>query len=291
MFGWNFGKFLPEFIDNFMEKQKASIAIKDYKREKQKRVDEIINYYHATGKFSHEIEYLRKFGADTFAYNWSKSKNIWSVRCGGKFNVPNRERYVVYKGKRLYMSILGYIQLLLEQHKDSPHAYYSDNFKLEKGDCFVDVGAAEGMMGLDAIEKASKVILIECSKYWISKMRLTFSNYSDKAVIVSKYVSDKNDDENITLDSILKNISAPILLKIDVEGMEEQVLRGASEVLKRPNTKVAICTYHRPEDADKFKVFFENLGYKTEISSGYMTILGDHDNPPYFRKAMLRAFH
>jgi FkbM family methyltransferase len=39
------------------------------------------------------------------------------------------------------------------------------------------------------------------------------------------------------LDSIAKNVT-PIMMKLDVEGHEEQVLRGAHELLKRPALKL-----------------------------------------------------
>lgn len=159
----------------------------------------------------------------------------------------------------------------------------------EKGDIFVDIGAAEGMLALEAVDIVKKIYLIECDLSWLKFLTRTFEPYSEKTTIITKYASDCIDDKNVTLDELLKNETAPILLKMDVEGMEDTVLAGAKEILSRPTTKVAICTYHKPEDADRFIKQFHSMGYKTEQSEGYMFLMGQ-DGTYDFRKGMLRAW-
>lgn len=282
------GKYLPEIVDNFQAKKKACAWWQKFKQDRIGRVQEILDYYQEEDQYQEELAYLRKYGADYFPYDWSINKNIWKIRCGGKFNNPRRERYVMHNGKKLFMAVTPYSQLLLEQHPHSPHAYFSSDFYVEPGDCFVDIGAAEGMISLDVIDQVEKCILIECNEKWQQNLRKTFEPYQSKVQIVAKYVSDKNDETNITLDELLKDVKNPVVLKIDVEGMEDQVLAGAQEVLRRADTKVAICTYHKPGDDVRFCEYFKNLGYGLEMSEGYMTMLNGEE-PPYFRKVMLRA--
>ncbi len=282
------GKYLPEIVDNILEKRNAYAWWKKFKKAREGRVAEIVKYHEGEEQFKEELAYLKKYGADYFAYDWSRDKKVWSIKCGGKINNPDRERYVVRNGKKLYMPLTTYSQLAIEQHPNSPHAYFSDDFQVEEGDCFVDIGAAEGMISLDVIDKVSKCILIECNPDWEKKLLKTFGPFKNKVEIISKFVSDINDTNNITLDALLKDVKEPVFLKIDVEGMEDQVLAGAQKVLRRKDTKVAICTYHKNGDDVKFIEYFQNLGYSTEMSNGYMTMLNG-EKPPYFRKAMLRA--
>lgn len=283
-----FGKYMPEFIDNFQEKRKTAAWWKIFKKRRVGRVEEILDYYKDDNRFEKELEYLRKYGADYFPYEWSRKKAIWKVRCGGKFNNSSRERYILHNGKRLHAALTTYSQLLLEQHPESPHAYFSKHFYVEPEECFVDIGAAEGMISLDVIDHVAKCILIECNENWKKGLLKTFEPYQNKVQIVSKFVSDINDDNNVTLDELLKDVKNPVVLKIDVEGMEDKVLAGAQEVLRRKGTKVAICTYHKPEDEKRFLDYFHKLGYWTEVSDGYMVMLNGEE-PPYFRKVMLRA--
>lgn len=39
-------------------------------------------------------------------------------------------------------------------------------------------------------------------------------------------------------------------IKVDVEGMERDLLIGAEETIKRFKPKIAICIYHRPDDPE-----------------------------------------
>lgn len=281
------GKYMPQIVDDIQDKCKANAIWKNFKKRREGRVHRILDYYKDTNQYDNELEYLKKYGMDYFPYEWAKNKHIWKIKCKGKFHDSSTERYIVHNGKKLYVPLVTYSQLLLEQHPKSPHAYFSPNFYVEQGDCFVDIGAAEGMISLDVIDQAEKCILIECDEKWKESLRKTFEPYQDKVQIVSKFVSDKNDEKNITLDELLKNVKNPVVLKIDVEGMEGKVLAGAQEVLNRKGTKVAICTYHKPGDAKQFLEYFHKLGYWTETSEGYMLV--DKEEPPYFRKAMLRA--
>lgn len=282
------GKYLPEIVDNFQAKKIAYKWWRKFKRSRSERVRAIIEYYKDSDQFREELAYLKKYGADYLPYDWSRNKEIWKVRCGGKYSDPQRPRYIMHNGKKLFMEVTPYSLLVPEQYPQSPHAYFSPNFYVEPGDCFVDIGAAEGMISLDVIDKIEKCILIECSEIWQRNLKKTFEPYQDKVQIVPKFASDKNDEKNITLDELLKDIKNPVVLKIDVEGMEDQVLAGAQEVLRREDTKVAICTYHKPGDDVRFREYFESLGYEIEMSSGYKVML-DGEEPPYFRKVMLRA--
>lgn len=197
---------------------------------------------------------------------------------------------MVHNGKKLFVDIISYTQLSMEQNPLSPHRYFTDSFQVEKGEVFVDVGAAEGMISLEIIEKAKKVYLIECEEHWLEHLRLTFAPYQDKVVFITKYASDKDDNRNVRLDSLLKNETAPIFIKMDVEGMEDMVLQGAQKILKRRNTKAAVCTYHKKDDAEHFKAYFESMGYNIEFSEGYMAMINNFNETDVFRKAVLRAW-
>lgn len=276
---------------NTYRKWKSIQWWKKFKREREKVVENIYEFHENDENFKEELKYLKKYGADYFPYFWSRDKNfIWNIKCGGGRDRDDRNMpYVIRNNKRLYMELRAYSQLMLEQHKNSPHRYFTDNFYVAKGECFVDIGAAEGMISLDVIENAKRILLIECDEIWLKRLGKTFEPYLDKVKIIQKYVSELNDENNITLDELLKDVTEPVLLKIDVEGMEKAVLNGAQEVLHRDSTKVAICTYHREGDDVEFQKYFKNLGYKTEFSEGYMAMVNE-TAPPYFRKALLRAW-
>lgn len=239
------------------------------------------------------VRCLKKYGPNFCPYRGS----LWmSKRLLLKYPIfwdKQENIYAFYKGKRIYCKFHTLVAILAEQHERSPHRYFSNSLHVEKGDIFVDVGAAEGLISLGLIDEAAKVYLIEENeKQWKPLLEKTFSPYMEKTRIVYKFASDKNDTKNITLDELLREDAetSRIVIKMDVEGAEENVLKGAENLLRRDNVNFVICTYHKDGDEEKFQKFFEKYGYQTEFSDGYMWVPNLSDNPPYLRKGVLRAW-
>ena len=217
--------------------------------------------------------------------------------------------FVVHKGKRLYFpkteseewcreyyAICAGVEAILggkylEKH---PHQYQSANCKIEDGDVLADVGCAEALMVLDNIEKISKAYMFECDPRWFAPLKATFKNYKDKVKIICKFVSDVDGDDTITLRTALKDeIDRKIFVKMDIEGAEVPVLTGNKDFFaSRDGIKLAVCTYHRQDDARQILSLFNEMGFKHEFSEGYMYLsdFDKYDQFPYFRKGVLRGW-
>lgn len=247
-------------------------------------IQRINKLYANSCKFKKEIDFLNSYGYTTFPYEFSKeyTKLIKEAKCGYD---EDDDFYVMYNEKKIYVSILEYVLLIIEQNNNSPHRYFSDDFTLNDGDVFVDIGAAEGLISLDVIDKASKIFLIEAEDRWKKKLEKTFLPYKDKVTIISAFAGDHDDSENVTVDSVLKNIDKPIVIKMDVEGNEKTVLKGMQGTLSRDNVKIAICTYHRFGDDIRFKEIFAEKGYVCSLTDGFMVRYEE----PFFIKGLLRA--
>lgn len=152
----------------------------------------------------------------------------------------------------------------------------------------MDVGAAEGLINLQNIEKIKKAYLFECNPDWINALQKTFEPWKEKVEIVNKYVADMNDETHTTLDEyIQKHIGNNIMIKMDIEGMETEVIsKGIGASFGADNIKFVCCTYHRAEDANDLDRKFKEKGYATEFSKGYMVWREE----PYFRKGVIRAW-
>ena len=256
--------------------------------------------------YREELEYVFRNGLNVFPYEQLKSSQPFECGYDRHHGMP----YVIHNGKRLYFpkdfsverterNYRKYIEtenLLGGNYtKKMPHCYQSERFKVNDGDVFVDVGAAEGLVALDVIDKASKVYLVESERRWVKALRATFEPYKEKCVIVQKLVTDHNGRNSITLEHLLKyETTRPIFVKMDIEGYEKRVVGASKDFLsRRDNIKLACCTYHKEEDAQALESLFRQLCYHYEFSDGWM-LFSKYDKSmlkiPFFRHGIIRAW-
>lgn len=272
----------------FKEKEEVKREIDFYHRiqnEYAKRKEEIIEWAISDGRFDQEVNYYRNHPYEMFPYEWCNREELIKQT---KLFSDGDFRYVIHNNRRLYLdSRWTYVQLQLEQKDSSPHKYFSKEFYVPENAIFCDIGAAEGIMALECIDICKKSYLIEYDSKWKQRLEKTFEPFSEKAIIVPKYASDIDDEDNVKLDSLLQNEEDVIVLKIDVEGMESVVLSGTMETLNKKRVLVSMAIYHKPEDEEKFTNFFRNLGYEIEISENYAYLA--YSEKPFLRRCILRA--
>lgn len=255
--------------------------------------------------YREELDYVMKNGVCHFPYE--KQRTIDKIDTG--YDGSKKMPYVFHQGKRLYFpsdyteeKAAQWYRELIEMENllgggytvKAPHQYQTDAFKVEEGDVFVDVGAAEGLVSLDVVDKASKVYLVESDKKWIPALNATFEPYKDKYLIINKLVSNADSKVSVTLGGLLqKEKHNPLFIKMDIEGYELMVLNASKDFLSEVDSvKMACCTYHKHGDAQEMASFFEQLGYRYEFSDGWMLQWLNEDGPvqpPFFRHGVLRA--
>ncbi|MBE0677043.1 MAG: hypothetical protein IH591_20490 [Bacteroidales bacterium] len=206
--------------------------------------------------------------------------------------------YVIHNGRRLYYSRIyrteeavqhAYNGISIEQDERSPHCYTDDKFCVEQNDAVVDIGAAEGNFSLDVIEKARVIYIIEPDSDWIEALNATFRPWKDKVRIINKFAAENDSENCISLAGLLGD--NPVnFIKMDVGGAEAAIIRSSEGLLTRnASVKLAVCTYHRKEDAKTTEKALTDLGFTWSYTNGYMLYVHTNLTPPYFRKTLLRA--
>jgi FkbM family methyltransferase len=150
---------------------------------------------------------------------------------------------------------------------------------VKKDDIVIDVGAWIGDFSAYASIKGAKVYAFEPVKEILEYLKIT-QKLNRNIHIVEKglgdesgmyYISNNEIDsssnqitassetsqkiEVTTIDKFVKenNIDRVDFIKADIEGFERKMLLGAKETLRKYGPKLAICTYHLPDDPQVLK--------------------------------------
>ncbi len=185
--------------------------------------------------------------------------------------------FVIHSGKRLYLPNgwsrekcqRYYNNLRIEQDKDCTHCYFTDPKRYpDEKDIVADIGAAEGIFGLDVIDRIKMLYLFEGDEKWNIPLSRTFEPWKEKVVIVNKFLSDRDQDNHVSLDNFFAEKDVTYI-KADIEGDEEIMLRGAVRLLDS-GIKALICIYHKPGDESSLKEIMTDHGFSVEINPGYL---------------------
>lgn len=254
------------------------------------KIAEYINQYGLTGVFPYEFCYKYYLKA-AVSLGWDKKNQLY---------------YIKRKGKKIYLKHNNYRQaflysknLLMEQDKNSPHRYVEDP-KTLSGKYLFDCGAAEGIFALDNVQNFEHIYLFEADNEWIKALQFSCKPFEDKITIVNRYLSDSSGEMQVTIDNFVEekkiDLDASIFIKMDVEGMEDKVLKGAEKLLNESiKLNMAVCTYHKEFDE---KTLYELLrqyeGMNLEFTRGYMILYYDGVvsalfPDSYIRRGVLRA--
>ena len=148
---------------------------------------------------------------------------------------------------------------------------------LEKG-CVIDGGACTGDSALMFAEYdfVNKIYSFEpCHKPYLNLKNTLEVNNCTKAEAINMGLGGQDCETDIldekckvtTIDTFAKDKKVGCI-KLDIEGLELESIKGAIETIKRDTPLLLICLYHTPKDFFEIKPLLEslNLGYKFKVA-------------------------
>jgi len=259
--------------------------------------------YLDTDEFYHHIMRYRVYPLDSQMISFTKQfyNNIYphtgypqidnieeSLSIDNGFIYANPNNHKVYLKGNFDEARVYWRALMTEQIPNHPHCYLNEsNFNINNGEIIADIGAAEGYFSIAHINKIKHAYIFECDDSWFNLLKKTYAPFKDKVTLIKGYVGDGNG--NISLDEYFKDKDKPTFYKLDVEGAEGSVLRCMSTLLHDPSLpmRLAICTYHRQEDAPYFEWLLGDTFHK-HYSNSYFWHMPD-PMPPFLRRGVMRA--
>lgn len=165
-----------------------------------------------------------------------------------------------------------FIEFILDQYR------YRNIVMIEDGDTIIDGGACYGDTALHFASQASGDIysfefMKENCEVFLKNLQLN-PQYKKKIHLIKAPLGAKSNERSyatfngpgtsissqcghnssefrsISIDDFVKKKNIPKIdfIKLDVEGSEENVLKGATETIKKFKPKLAICAYHKTDD-------------------------------------------
>lgn len=188
-----------------------------------------------------------------------------------------------------------------EDHKKILFHYYQEGpyenkyVQVNKGDVVIDAGANIGIFSLLAAKKGAKVYSFEPQSYFFSLLcdNISLNHLNDDIVPLCYGISDYKgrftmhiDRENLLSASIIikrgedscnvncvsidqwvedNNIPRIDFIKVDIEGAERLLLIGARKSIIKWKPKLAISSYHYPDDPLIIKEIIYSFGCNYKI--------------------------
>jgi FkbM family methyltransferase len=165
----------------------------------------------------------------------------------------------------------------LREQSSGEHVYSVGKGTLRAGDVVLDVGTHLGVFTRLALRaNAARVIAIEADPTNARCLRKTFAREiaASRVTVVEAAAWDRSGTvtfasdpahgtlgsavsdrgtlqvRSVTLDEVVRDLGLQRVdyVKMDIEGAERHALRGAAKLLREFAPRLAICTYHNPED-------------------------------------------
>jgi len=134
----------------------------------------------------------------------------------------------------------------------------------------VDVGACDGWYTLYFASRPSieKVYAFEPEESGLrqlaANLELNDPALAAKVEVAGKFAGAEDAADRCRLDSALPDLPSPTVLKIDVDGAEMEVLRGAEGLLSRGAHLIIVETHAAELERDCIE-FLDRLGYRTRV--------------------------
>ena len=208
--------------------------------------------------FNLSIYFFYKNKAKSLIKNMSANDNLMEVNLYGVSSG-------LYFPKELSINQLYQIicELFFYQHW---HYYFIPEIKLDSASIVIDCGAAEGLFSLKLAKHVKNIILIEPSKGYNISLKKTFANCNNVEILPyavgnenrdimfsnegknSKIISNVQNAHDVVkmkrLDDLIPNKGKISYIKADLEGYEQEFLKGATNIISFHRPFLSLAVYH-----------------------------------------------
>ena len=173
-----------------------------------------------------------------------------------------------FKGITMNLSLRSQTQIYLGLFEKETHPWL--DWLSKDIATALDIGAAHGEYTLYflAKTKVTKVFAFEPDvssfPYLQENLRLNALSQSDRVEFCSKFLGASDAGEEIRLDSFAASVRTPCFIKMDVDGFEEQILKGAKAINALSDVRWLIETHSKKLESTCEEILTA-AGFQTRI--------------------------
>jgi hypothetical protein len=173
-----------------------------------------------------------------------------------------------FRGIVMGLSLQSQAQIYVGLFEKETHPWLN---RLSKGTATaIDIGVAHGEHTIYflAKTKAAQVFAFEpdagCIPFLRENLALNGVDRSDRLQLSTRFVGASDTEQQIRLDSLAGSVHAPCIVKMDVDGGEEEILKGAKTFNTLPGVRWLIETHSKELEAACERILTA-AGFQTRI--------------------------
>ena len=181
---------------------------------------------------------------------------------------PNRILFGIAKGMHVNYGIENRTLHLLGLYETEIYPFLRKG--MDVSDTLIDIGANDGYYALAFCRHMNgnqKVILCEPGAV-VSDLRknLVLNNLKESATVVieTRLVTEKSNENEVSINELVSSSSAPLIL-MDVDGVEEVIIRGFDFELNTGKSITWVIETHSAELENNIRSILESHGFKVTI--------------------------
>ncbi len=176
-------------------------------------------------------------------------------------------KYGIAKGIKLFLDPMHRSLRLFALEENELQSYFKDFSP--RCDVFIDLGSSDGYYPLvyRKLNTRGDIYSFEVQEKQALEQVKNFerNGFDTKNLyVIQKYVADKIDETNVTVDSIVNVTGKKVFFKVDIEGAEFLALKGAHKLLTNNNCSIIVETHTKALE-EQCDDFLQSLGYSTKI--------------------------
>lgn len=183
----------------------------------------------------------------------------------------SRDRTIVagpFKDLQMRLSLESQTQVYLGLWERETYSWV---YRLSQGiRTAIDIGAAHGEYTLFFLKKttAEKVYAFEpdtgIAEAFLHNLGINDLSSSDRLILSTSFVGTNCVERTVSLDSLLPGVIWPCLIKMDVDGAEEEILKGSRILNSYPGTRWLIETHSKELELACIRILSDN-GFRTRV--------------------------